>query len=48
MGDLDTVTELLGALWSGGDGASRQRAWAAETSGDLGAVALRASDVTLA
>jgi carboxylate-amine ligase len=47
MGDLDTVTELLGALWAGGDGASRQRAWAAEAGGDLGAVALRASEMTL-
>lgn len=47
MGDLDHVTELLGRLWSGGDGASRQRAWAAQADGDLGAVALRAADVTL-
>jgi len=47
MGDLETVTDLLGALWAGGDGASRQRGWAAEAGGDLGAVALRAADVTL-
>lgn len=46
-GDLDVVTELLGGLWAGGDGASRQRAWAAEADGDLGAVALRAADATL-
>jgi carboxylate-amine ligase len=47
MGDLDTVTELLGGLWSGGDAATRQRSWAAEADGDLGAVARRAADVTL-
>ncbi|MEV0949348.1 glutamate--cysteine ligase [Promicromonospora sp. NPDC050249] len=47
MGDLDTVTELLGTLWSGGDGASRQRAWAAQADGDLGVVARRAADATL-
>ncbi|WP_129785043.1 glutamate--cysteine ligase [Promicromonospora panici] len=46
-GELDVVTELLGELWAGGDGASRQRAWAAEADGDLGAVALRAADATL-
>lgn len=47
MGDLDTVTELLGTLWSRGNGAARQRAWAAEANGDLGAVARRAADATL-
>ncbi|WP_125777844.1 glutamate--cysteine ligase [Antribacter gilvus] len=47
-GDLDAVTELLGALWAAGDGAARQRAWAAAADGDLGAVALRAADETLA
>jgi carboxylate-amine ligase len=47
MGDLDTVTELRGGLWSGGDAATRQRSWAAEADGDLGAVARRAADVTL-
>jgi carboxylate-amine ligase len=46
-GDLDSVTELLGELWAAGDGASHQRAWAAEAGGDLGAVALRAADATL-
>jgi carboxylate-amine ligase len=46
-GDLGVVTELLGGLWAAGDGASRQRAWAAEADGDLGAVALRAADATL-
>ncbi|MGI5186772.1 carboxylate-amine ligase [Promicromonospora sp. CA-289599] len=47
MGDLDTVTELLGTLWSRGNGAARQRAWAVEADGDLGAVARRAADATL-
>lgn len=46
-GDLDTVTELLGGLWSRGNGAARQRAWAAEADGDLGAVTRRAADATL-
>lgn len=45
-GDLDAVTELLGRLWSGGNGAARQRAWAAAAGGDLGAVALRAVEAT--
>ncbi|MCF4121935.1 glutamate--cysteine ligase [Antribacter sp. KLBMP9083] len=47
-GDLDAVTDLLGALWSSGDGASRQRSWAADSGGDLGAVARRAADALLA
>ena len=47
QGDLALVTELLGGLWAGGDGASRQRAWAAESGGDLAAVALRAAVATL-
>jgi carboxylate-amine ligase len=47
LGDLDAVTELLGGLWSGGDGASRQRSWAAEAGGDLAVVARRAADATL-
>jgi carboxylate-amine ligase len=47
MGDLEHVTELLGVLWAGGNGASRQRAWAVEADGDLGAVARRAADATL-
>ena len=48
MGDLDLVTELLGQFWAGGDAAARQRAWASDADGDLGAVALRAADATLA
>ena len=47
LGDLDTVTELLGGLWARGNGASRQHAWAAQSGGNLGAVALRAADATL-
>ncbi len=46
-GDLDTVTELLGALWSRGNGATRQRRWAMETDGDLNAVSLRCADELL-
>lgn len=46
-GDLDTVTELLGALWARGNGAARQRTWAADAGGDLHAVALRAADALL-
>jgi carboxylate-amine ligase len=46
-GDLDAVTEMLGRLWSTGSGAARQRAWAVEAGGDLGAVALRAADAFL-
>ncbi|WP_248616816.1 carboxylate-amine ligase [Paraoerskovia marina] len=34
-GDMDAVTDLLGALWAGGGGADRQRAWYAEGGGDL-------------
>jgi len=47
LGDLDTVTELLGGLWSQGNGAMRQHAWAAQSGGNLGAVALQAADATL-
>lgn len=47
-GDLDAVTDLLGVLWASGDGASRQRSWAADSGGDLGAVARRAADALLA
>jgi glutamate---cysteine ligase / carboxylate-amine ligase len=47
-GDLDAVTDLLGELEASGDGATRQRAWAAESGGDLGKVALRAVEATLA
>ncbi|QAY71224.1 carboxylate-amine ligase [Xylanimonas protaetiae] len=47
-GDLQDVTDLLGALWSRGNGAARQRAWAAASEGDLAAVALRAADGLLA
>ena len=46
-GDLDTVTDLLGVLWSRGNGATRQRTWAIEADGDLNAVALRAADALL-
>ena len=45
-GDLDAVTELLGRVWSGGNGAARQRAWHAESGGDLRAVVERAVEVT--
>lgn len=44
-GDLDVVTELLGALWAAGNGAQRQRAWFAQTD-DLAAVVARAREVT--
>ncbi|ACZ30915.1 glutamate--cysteine ligase GCS2 [Xylanimonas cellulosilytica DSM 15894] len=47
-GDLDVVTELLGALWSRGNGAVRQRTWAAAADGDLHAVSLQAADALLA
>lgn len=47
-GDLETVTDLLGALWARGNGATRQRTWAIGTDGDLNAVALRAADALLA
>lgn len=47
-GDLDLVTDTLGALWSRGNGAARQLAWAAETDHDLGKVALKAAEATLA
>ncbi len=47
-GDLDTVTDTLGALWSRGNGAARQRAWYAESQGDLHRVALAAAEATLA
>ncbi|PZR53830.1 carboxylate--amine ligase [Xylanimonas oleitrophica] len=46
-GDLDAVTDLLGALWSRGSGAARQRAWYAGADGDLGQVAVRAADELL-
>lgn len=46
-GDLDAVTEALGALWSGGNGADRQREWFAESKGDLHRVALAAAEATL-
>ncbi|MBD8077958.1 glutamate--cysteine ligase [Cellulosimicrobium arenosum] len=45
-GDLDAVTELLGRLWSRGNGAARQREWYAETGGDLSAVVRHAVEVT--
>lgn len=45
-GDLDAVTELLGRLWSGGNGAARQRAWHAASGGDLRAVVEQAVEVT--
>ncbi len=45
-GDLDLVTDLLGELWSTGNGAQRQRAWLAET-GDHAEVVARARAVTL-
>ena len=45
-GDLDAVTELLGRLWSGGNGAARQRAWHAASGGDLRAVVEEAVKVT--
>jgi len=45
-GDLDAVTELLGRLWSGGNGAQRQRAWHAAAGGDLRAVVEEAVKVT--
>ncbi len=47
-GDLDAVTEGLGALWSTGNGAERQREWFAEAKGDLRRVALLAAAATLA
>ncbi len=47
-GDLDVVTELLGALWARGNGAARQRAWAAACDGDLALVARRAADALVA
>ncbi len=37
-GDLDAVTDLLGHVWSRGNGAARQRAWFADAGGDLRAV----------
>jgi carboxylate-amine ligase len=46
-GDLDLVTETLGSLWSRGNGAMRQLAWAAEFDRDLGKVALKAAEATL-
>ena len=46
-GDLDLVTDTLGALWSRGNGSMRQLAWAAEYKHDLGQVALRAAEATL-
>ncbi|WP_246246740.1 carboxylate-amine ligase [Isoptericola sediminis] len=45
-GDLESVTELLGRLWSTGGGAAQQRAWFAESGGDLHRVAERAVEVT--
>ncbi|MBD5787661.1 glutamate--cysteine ligase [Cellulosimicrobium terreum] len=45
-GDLDVVTELLGRLWSRGNGAARQREWFVESGGDLSAVVRRAVEVT--
>jgi len=45
-GDLDAVTELLGRVWSGGNGAARQRAWFASSGGDLRAVVENAVEVT--
>ncbi|GAA1740221.1 glutamate--cysteine ligase [Isoptericola hypogeus] len=45
-GDLDAVTDLLGALWSTGGGAARQRAWHAEAGGDLRRVVERAVAAT--
>ncbi|MCA5893935.1 glutamate--cysteine ligase [Isoptericola sp. NEAU-Y5] len=45
-GDLDDVTELLGRLWAGGDGAARQRAWLAEGDGDARHVVERAVAAT--
>ncbi|WP_435735770.1 glutamate--cysteine ligase [Cellulosimicrobium sp. PMB13] len=44
--DLDTVTELLGRLWSRGNGAARQREWFAESGGDLRVVVEKAVGVT--
>ncbi|GAA4727991.1 glutamate--cysteine ligase [Isoptericola chiayiensis] len=46
VGDLDAVTDLLGHLWSTGGGAAQQRAWFAESGGDLRRVAERAVEVT--
>jgi carboxylate-amine ligase len=46
-GDLDVVTDLLGAVWARGNGAARQRAWAAAADGDLHAVARQAADALL-
>ncbi|WP_418276712.1 carboxylate-amine ligase [Isoptericola jiangsuensis] len=45
-GDLDVVTELLGRLWATGGGAARQRAWHAESGGDMRRVVERAVEVT--
>jgi len=45
-GDLDAVTHLLGRLWASGDGAARQRAWHAESDGDLRFVVDRAVAAT--
>lgn len=45
-GDLDAVTELLGRLWSSGDGATRQRAWHTAGDGDLRQVVDRAVAAT--
>ncbi|WP_265521374.1 carboxylate-amine ligase [Oerskovia flava] len=47
-GDLETVTELLGRLWASGGGAAQQRAWFADSGGDLRAVVERATTATLA